>query len=123
MDAKFTPGPWRVGALVTNAGQRPIVTDDVGIAWVHMQKEVPKKSAWTAADIERDANAHLIAAAPELYEAAIDVAASLVAAISLLEAGGKSAAPSDKMFAQMLVDYRASLQRARATLRKARGEA
>jgi len=31
--------------------------------------------------------------------------ASLRAAISLLEKGGKKAAPSDKMFAQMLVDY------------------
>ena len=47
----------------------------------------------------------------------IDCAASLAAAISLLEKGGKKAAPSDKMFAQMLDDYRASLARARAALK------
>lgn len=53
----------------------------------------------------------------ELIErVAIDLAASLAAAISLLERGGKAAkkaAPSDKMFDQMLDDYRASLNRAR----------
>lgn len=52
----------------------------------------------------------------KLKEALINVAASLAAAISLLERGGKKAAPSDKMFAQMLEDYRASLSRARALL-------
>lgn len=54
-----------------------------------------------------------------LREAAIDCAASLNAAISLLERGGKSAkkaAPSDKMFDLMVADYKASLERARATL-------
>jgi hypothetical protein len=52
----------------------------------------------------------------ELEEVAVDVMASLAAAISLLERGGKKAAASDKMFAQMLVDYNASLDRARAAL-------
>ena len=49
----------------------------------------------------------------------VDLAAHLAAAISLLERGGnaaKKAAPSDKMFDQMLTDYRASLERARAAL-------
>jgi len=36
-------------------------------------------------------------------------ASALAAAISLLEKGGKKAAPSDKMFDQMLIDYRAAL--------------
>lgn len=48
---------------------------------------------------------------------AVDLAASLAAAISLLEKGGKAAkkaAASDKMFDMMLADYRASLDRARA---------
>ena len=55
----------------------------------------------------------------ELVGAVIDCAASLKAAISLLERGGKSAkkaAPSDKMFDLMVADYKASLERARATL-------
>lgn len=54
-----------------------------------------------------------------LVEALTDVGASLAAAISLLERGGKAAkkaAPSDRMFDQMLKDYSASLERARATL-------
>ena len=54
----------------------------------------------------------------ELEGVAVDVMASLAAAISLLERGGKKAAASDKMFAQMLVDYNASLACARAALRR-----
>lgn len=49
-----------------------------------------------------------------------DVGASLTAAISLLERGGKAAkkaAPSDRMFDQMLKDYSASLERALAALK------
>lgn len=49
----------------------------------------------------------------------IPVAASLSAAISLLERGGKAAkraAPSDKMFDQMIQDYKKSLDDAREHL-------
>lgn len=49
----------------------------------------------------------------------VDVSASLAAAISLLERGGKAAkraAPSDTMFDIMLDDYRRSLERARTLL-------
>jgi len=59
-----------------------------------------------AAERERDA----------LREALLNALASLVAATSLLERGGKKAAPSDKMFAQMLVDYNKSAAAARAAL-------
>lgn len=55
----------------------------------------------------------------DAYIIVIDLAASLAAAISLLEKGGKAAkkaAPSDKMFDQMLRDYRKSLDRARQAL-------
>jgi hypothetical protein len=50
----------------------------------------------------------------------IDVAASLAAAISLLERtqSAKKSAASDKMFRIMLNDYRKSLERARAFLRE-----
>ena len=57
-----------------------------------------------------------LARVAKLEAAAIDVATSLAAAISLLERGGKKAAPSDEIFEQMLVDYRNSLERTRATL-------
>jgi hypothetical protein len=44
--------------------------------------------------------------------------AALAAAISLLEHGGKMAAPSDKMFEQMLVDYRKALEAGRAAFKQ-----
>jgi hypothetical protein len=40
----------------------------------------------------------------------------------LLERGGRKAAPSNKMFDQMLVDYRNSLERTRTALAEIRGE-
>ena len=56
----------------------------------------------------------------EKEDALIACAASLAAAISLLEKGGKAAkkaAPSDKMFDQMLLDYKHALELARAALK------
>jgi len=53
-----------------------------------------------------------------LREALRDVGASLVAAISLLERSPKTAAPSNKMFDQMLNDYRASIVRMRPLLQQ-----
>lgn len=55
-----------------------------------------------------------VAKADELEDAFIGVAASLSAAIYLLEKGGRAAAPSNKMFDQMLKDYKRSLEQARA---------
>jgi hypothetical protein len=52
----------------------------------------------------------------KLREVLLDTTASLVASVSLLERGGKKAAPSDNMFSQMLVDYKNSIDRARAAL-------
>jgi len=49
-------------------------------------------------------------------EAFTQVLASLAAAISLLERGGKKAAASDRMFEQMLDDYRAALEAGRNAL-------
>ena len=60
----------------------------------------------------------------ELEENLVSTAASLAAAISILERGRKNfkkAAPSDKMFDQMLVDYKGSLSSARAALNKEPG--
>lgn len=57
------------------------------------------------------------AADPELSrETTLRVMSSLAAAISLLERSPKKAAPSNKMFDQMLVDYRAALDTARAEM-------
>jgi hypothetical protein len=54
----------------------------------------------------------------ELEAALSDTTAHLVAAVSLLERGGKKAAPSNTMFEQMLVDHKNSIERARAALEK-----
>jgi len=70
-------------------------------------------AAWnTRADLHDATNAQLAKA----VEALIDTTSHLVAALSLLEQGGKKAAPSDKMFDQMLRDYAASINRSRAVL-------
>lgn len=51
-----------------------------------------------------------------LEAAVIDALSSLVAAVSLLERGEKKAAPSDKMFAQMLIDYNSAIERTQDVL-------
>lgn len=63
-----------------------------------------------------DALAALRAENARLREVAMDSTASLVAAVSLLERGGKKAAASNKMFDTMLSDYRKSIARARQAL-------
>lgn len=51
-----------------------------------------------------------------MREALIIVTASLAAAKSLLERGGKKAVASDRMFEQMLIDYQKVIDVARAVL-------
>jgi hypothetical protein len=58
----------------------------------------------------------------KLEEAVIDALSHLVAATSLLEHGGKKAAPSDKMFQQMLLDYNNSIKRVRNILQQSQQE-
>jgi len=53
-----------------------------------------------------------------LEQALLNTAASLAAAISHLERTDKKTAASDKMFDQMLTDYRKSLEEARGILRQ-----
>jgi hypothetical protein len=123
--SKHTPGPWYVGAMndclfVIDKPPRPSNDDVVPEGWVTYIAKLDYK--YDAAS----ANARFIAAAPDLLRTLVDTAAHLAAAISLLEKGGKAAkkaAPSDKMFDQMLKDYRASLSRARAAVAIAKGEA
>ncbi len=56
--------------------------------------------------------------AEALRESLLHTAASLAAAISMLERGSKKVAPSDKMFDMMLADYRKALASARTTLNR-----
>ena len=67
----------------------------------------------------REETAQLRLENERLKKSLIHTAAHLAAAISLLERGGKAAkkaAPSDKMFDQMLLDYKKALSDARAAL-------
>lgn len=66
---------------------------------------------------KKDRIADLEAENKALREVAIDVLAHLVAAHSLLSNSPKTGAPSNKMFDRMLMDYSASIDRARAYLR------
>jgi hypothetical protein len=84
-------------------------------AGVTVPDELYQAAKRDAEDAEAYA-AELEAKLAKAVEAAIDTCASLAAAISLLDRGGKKAAPSNKMFDQMMADYRASLERTRTTL-------
>ena len=68
MTDPWTKGPYRVStANLTNSGQRPVMAGDVRVALV----DIPYGG--TADD--REANARLIAAAPDLVEALADLMA------------------------------------------------
>lgn len=49
-------------------------------------------------------------------EIVTDLVASLTAAVSLLKRGPKQAAPSDRMFDQMIIDYERAIERGRTFL-------
>lgn len=119
-----TPGPWtgfvdkgRLVAIMPSGRPGDICTfadppSDADAAF--MLAATP--DAILALIRERD---DTLAALAVAREGAKDALASLVAAVSLLERGGKKAAASDKMFGMMLSDYKASIARTRAALRDA----
>jgi hypothetical protein len=117
--ASHTPGPWYLDF------DNPI--DDTYASISAPTHKSLAEVVWCFDDDdeqspELEANGYLIAAAPELLEALKDVLAHLVAAHSLLQSGGKKAAPSNTMFMQMLKDYEKSIDAGRTALAKARGE-
>ena len=64
----FSAGPWRVSKIgLTNDGRRPVFGLAARIATVDAHNDVLKKDAWVADCGEREANAALIAAAPDLH--------------------------------------------------------
>jgi hypothetical protein len=80
-------------------------------------------AGWDAADKSaQDELTRLRAENEALREISISTLASLVAAVSLLERGGKKAAASDKMFYMMLADYKAAIDAARAALKETKNE-
>lgn len=108
-EASFTPGPWSVK-----------VDDQSGIGRTH-SVYICTKAGWPEGQLarvnvqdglgEREANARLIAAAPDLYEA--------VAAFLAYDAGDDDAPDAG---VRMMLDYDHALTLARAALAKANGE-
>lgn len=110
MGGEHTPGPW--AAFTDDVGLRPHTNIVAFEGRTQCVFSLPGRD-------KAEPDVRLIVAAPGLLEALMDTAASLAATISLLERSPKTAAPSNRMFDQMLADYRASLDRARAALLKA----
>jgi hypothetical protein len=68
--AKFTPGPWKVNVgFRTYDGSFAVTAPDSDIAFVTFHGKAKRGEAWHTDDPEGLANANLIAAATELYEA------------------------------------------------------
>jgi hypothetical protein len=104
MDTRFMPGPWKVvGARDPQRGQR--IAGAIGDeSFTVCYAETPLHGGNPRHDM-RDGNAHLIAAAPELYETLDHIAG---------EANGPHPDPE--------AVFRNILDAARAALAKARGE-
>jgi hypothetical protein len=78
-----------------------------------LEEAVQFQQGWADALRSKEKLAARIA---DLEAALKDATVHLIAAVSLLESGGKKGAPSNKMFEQMLVDYKNGVERARAAL-------
>lgn len=117
--AKHTPGPWRIAGLnlqglFTNDGAASIVTDDGPVASVACQTPFKRGSGSTALCAERDANARLIVAAPELL-AELDIRGSDLVMLRLaIEAGDPKS--------ELLVRVDDMLRETRAAIAKAEGK-
>ena len=76
MTDAHTPGPWWVGLSgLKNSGERAVVYEDGRICTVDVQAVWPKRDLWQSVCLQRDANARLIAASPDLLAVAESVVA------------------------------------------------
>lgn len=135
-----TPTPWRLcttgnlGSAIEAPSGKAYYDGDDGYRIVCSYQECTASEMYVVQEANRRANGALIVEAvnsyatlkariTELEEALVRTAASLAATISLLERTPKAkmAAPSNTMFEQMLVDYRNSLEAARAALQPKAG--
>ena len=123
-ETKFTPGPWVVSGKIHNYGSivcpasqtdRPLGasadTERCKRDYMHQIAAVNKHSCHFSSD-ESKANAYLIAAAPELYEA-------LKGLVAVDDGIGEG--DSFETAAQTVNDLDAAMQRARAAIAKAEG--
>lgn len=116
MVAGHTPGPWawrwKSGSLHRVTHGPSAVYGDTVLASCFSYATGTETQVGSA-------DAALIAAAPDLLEALKSTTAALAAALHLLECGGRQAAASDRMFQQMLVDYKAAIKTAQAAFARA----
>ena len=107
-ETRFTPGPWLAAAKASSVVGMPIVQQGVGRAIGHVTHGPSGTPVWDAFNAESTANAKLISAAPDLYEA-LEL---LLATPEIADAD-----PRDKDEETQIAE-----RKARAALRKARGE-
>jgi hypothetical protein len=105
VSANFTPGPWRY-----LCGQVDAVTD--GKPGVVVRRKIADVSIAHLSSGERDANAHLISAAPEQH----------VALASLVDQDVTYEGPQIVIRCDSHADAIERVRKARAALAKARGE-
>ena len=68
MDEKFTPGPWEADATHCRTAINSVATASNERKHIAMVN-IAKNPEYEITTVEHNANAHLIAAAPDLYEA------------------------------------------------------
>lgn len=109
MSETFTPGPWQLSGMAErglygNGGELAVVGPNDRICNVDCVAEFKRGMGHVAKCVERDANAHLIASAPDLYAALQEV----------------RRVGDDKMAFKS--EWLAAIAKADAALAKARGE-
>ena len=115
---KFTPGPWRVSTIgLMNDGALPVSSDQGQVARVSAQADFPRGQGHNSECAERDANAHLIAAAPDLYAALADLLSAYAEPDKQICCNGQHCGCQGSTVQQMAEHY------ARAALAKAREQA
>lgn len=78
--ATHTPGPWELSELPDGAGRRRIDRDGFALAIVCARASFPGGPEY----LEKDANAHLIAAAPELLAACKELREAICGAMRVI---------------------------------------
>jgi len=114
--AKFTPGPWRKYKMtMTPEDWASLCSGEYPITIVRRGQDVIA-AVWADGDEEEQANAHLIAAAPEMYEALEDGRERLIKIAAILNGGELTPAKRREAYT-LAYDGKQT-----AALAKARGE-
>ena len=69
-EQKWTPGPWETDRNSTHTGEIATIHHCLNNDWVEVWS-----TDWPDSEARQEANANLIAAAPELYDACLDLLA------------------------------------------------